>query len=379
MALEYARIAEHHVCRTMYAGYAGSITGNRFYKTQEQHHSITMKRCIAIDVMGGDKAPEEVIKGICGYVNSGFSFLLFGRASRISELVKHCLPSGFPCEVIDAQEEVKSDTPVSQALRMSKTSSMGMAIQAVKSGDADAVVSAGNTGAYMALAKIILKTINGIDRPAIASTIPGKDGRSIMLDLGANSECSLRNMVEFAIMGEALAKAVLNKKTPSVSLLNIGSENIKGHTMIRNAAEEIQNICKNYVGYVEGNDIMSGHVDVIVSDGFSGNVALKSIEGTANMLLSILKTAFTSTALGKAAAVLAAKPLKSILKKYDPRIHNGAILIGLNGVVVKSHGNSDKIGTASAVKFAMDVVNNSMLETIKNQLDKTNVLTDSLH
>ena len=338
-----------------------------------------MKRCIAIDVMGGDRAPEEVIKGICDFADSGFFFLLFGVKNRVSELVKRCLPAGFPCEIVDVQDVVESDTPVSQALRMAKTSSMGLAIQAVKNGDADAVVSAGNTGAYMALAKIILKTLSGVDRPAIASTMPGQNGRSIMLDLGANSECSLRNMVEFAIMGEALAKAVLKKDTPSVSLLNIGSENIKGHTMIRNAAEEIQNICKNYVGYVEGNDIMTGNVDVIVSDGFSGNVALKSIEGTASILLSILKTAFTSTALGKAAGLLATKPLKSILKKYDPRIHNGAILIGLNGVVVKSHGNSDNIGTASAIRFALDILNNSMLEAIKNQLDMTNALTDTLH
>lgn len=328
-----------------------------------------MKGCIAVDAMGGDKAPEEIVKGLAGFAKSGFSFLIFGPKGRLFELKSKYLSADFPCDLIDSPDVVSSDMPVSKALRMTSTSSMGMAIHAVKNGDADAVVSAGNTGAYMASAKIILKTLNGIDRPAISTTIPGMNGKSVMLDLGANSECSLRNMVEFSIMGEALAKAVLKKDKPSVSVLNIGSENIKGHPLVKNASEIIGKLCGNYVGFVEGNDIVQGNVDVIVTDGFSGNIALKSIEGTAKLLLSNLKSAFKTNMLTKAAALLMMGPLKDLAHRYDPRVHNGAILIGLNGVVVKSHGNSDAIGTASALKFAMDVVENKMLEQIASQID----------
>ena len=328
-----------------------------------------MKRCIAIDAMGGDNAPEEIVKGLAGFENSGFSFLLFGSERQLLDLVGQYLSKDFPCEVIDSPDVVASDMPVLKALHMTGTSSMGMAIHAVKNGDADAVVSAGNTGAYMAAAKVILKTLNGIDRPAISTTIPGNNGKSVMLDLGANSECSLRNMVEFAVMGEALAKAVLKKEKPSVSLLNIGSENIKGHPLVRNAADVIGKLCQNYVGYVEGNDIVRGDVDVIVTDGFSGNIALKSIEGTAKLLLSNLKGLFKTNLMSKMAAALMMRSLKTMAKKYDPRIHNGAILIGLNGIVVKSHGNSDAVGTASALKFAIDIVENKMLEQISSQID----------
>lgn len=330
-----------------------------------------MRRCIAIDAMGGDNAPEEIIKGLAGFEQSGYSFLVFGVKKQLSELVSRYLSKNFPCEVIDSPDIVTSDMQVIKALHLAKTSSMGMAIYAVNNGDADAVVSAGNTGAYMASAKVILKTLSGIDRPAISTAIPGDNGKSVVLDLGANAECSLRNMVEFAVMGEALAKAILKKDIPSVSLLNIGSENIKGHPLVKAAAEIINQQCKNYVGFVEGNDILQGNMDVIVTDGFSGNIALKSIEGTAKLLLSNLKSTFNSSFITKISAVLMMKSLKEMGKKYDPRIHNGAILIGLNGIVVKSHGNSDAIGTASALKFAMDVVENNMLEQIISQIDET--------
>ena len=284
-----------------------------------------MKRCIAIDAMGGDNAPEEIVKGLADFENSGFSFLIFGVKDQLLRLVGQYLSKDFPCDVIDSPDIVTSDMQVVKALHITETSSMGMAIHAVKNGDADAVVSAGNTGAYMAAAKVILKTLNGIDRPAISTTIPGDNGKSVMLDLGANSECSLRNMVEFAVMGKALAKAVLKKANPSVSLLNIGSENIKGHPLVRNASEIIGKLCQNYVGYVEGNDIVRGVVDVIVTDGFSGNIALKSIEGTARLLLSNLKGLFKANLRTKMAAALMMPSLKTMTKKYDPRIHNGAI------------------------------------------------------
>lgn len=329
-----------------------------------------MNHCIAIDAMGGDSAPGEIIKGLAEFGRSDFSFLLFGPKGVLSELTARYLSSDIHYEIVNSDDVVSSDMPVNQALRLSKTSSMGMAISSVKNGDADVVVSAGNTGAYMASAKIILKTISGIDRPAIATTIPGARGKSIMLDLGANSECSMRNIVEFAIMGDALARSIFAKDNPSISLLNIGSENIKGHPLIRNSADVIQKIFSNYVGYVEGNDIVRGIVDVIVCDGFSGNIALKSIEGTARVLLKEFKSVLKGGVLNKIAASILLKPLKSMAAKYDPRIHNGAILLGLNGVVVKSHGNSDALGTASAVKFAIQTVSDNVLDKIKAQMDK---------
>lgn len=328
-----------------------------------------MKARVAIDAMGGDNAPDEIVKGLSEFANSGHSFILFGDKQRLMSLGQKYLSNGVDYEIVDCKDVVSSDMPVTQALRLSKTSSMGMAIWAVKNGEADVVVSAGNTGAYMASAKIILKTLNGIDRPAIAGTMPGVNGQSVMLDLGANSECSVRNLVEFSVMGEALARIILKKENPSVALLNIGSENIKGNPIVKQASEIVQKVCPNYVGFVEGNDILGSVVDVIVADGFSGNIALKSIEGTAKFLLSTVKGILKESLLNKIAAAMLMKSLKGMSAKYDPRKHNGAILIGLNGLVVKSHGNSDAVGTASAVKFAIDIASNNLLEKIKNQID----------
>lgn len=332
-----------------------------------------MSICIAVDAMGGDQGPREIIKGLCGLIDRDVEFLIFGDASEIDSACKEYLVS--VCyEIVHCDDVVRCDTPVSSAVRSLKTSSMGRAVCAVRDGEADAVVSSGNTGGYMALAKVALKTIPGIDRPAIAGTIPGQNGRSVMLDLGANAETSLRNLVEFAVMGEALGKVVLGKETPSVSLLNIGAENIKGCQLVKNAAGLVQKLVGNYVGYVEGDDIVKGDVDVIVADGFSGNIALKAIEGTARVLMSELKEAFTDGIVSKLGACALMKPLKRMGSRYDPRMHNGAMLIGLNGIVVKSHGNSDAVGTASAVRYAIDAVSNGLLEKMRDQIDSNALL-----
>jgi glycerol-3-phosphate acyltransferase PlsX len=268
---------------------------------------------------------------------------------------------------------VTSDMDVLSSLRFGKKSSMGMAIQAVQSGEANAVVSSGNTGLYMALAKVILKMIEGIDRPAIASIIPGKNGKMVCLDLGANSECTIKNLVDFAVMGEALARSVFDKNDIRLALLNIGTEESKGSRLIKKTSEILKKLFSDYVGFVEGDDLSKGNVDVIVTDGFTGNVALKTIEGTAKYIISEMKDAFSNSILSKAGALLAASSINSFKKKLDPRLYNGAILLGLNGVVVKSHGNSDEVGFANSVRFTIDILKNNIFDRIQGQLEKSKI------
>jgi glycerol-3-phosphate acyltransferase PlsX len=262
---------------------------------------------------------------------------------------------------------------VTSSLRSGKDSGMGLAIRAVKDGEANAVVSSGNTGLYMALAKIILKTIDGIDRPAIASVIPGKNGKTVCLDLGANAECNVKNLVDFAIMGEALARSVFCRNDVKLALLNIGTEEAKGSRLVKKTAEILKKMFDNYVGFVEGDDFGKGETDVIVTDGFTGNVALKTIEGTAKFIVSELKDSLSGSWLAKAGAVLASSSLCRLKKKLDPRLYNGAILVGLNGVAVKSHGNSDEVGFAKALEFTIDVLNNNIFDRIREQLEKSKI------
>lgn len=331
-------------------------------------------KVIAVDAMGGDNAPDEIVKGLRAFSSSGVSFLLFGDEGILAPLVETHLGNKFPIQIVHSEHYISSDLPVMSAIRLAKTSSMGMAINAVKDGIADVAVSAGNTGVLMTLSKVVLKTINGIDRPALATSIPGKNGKSIVLDLGANAECSVRNLIEFSIMGEALARALFSKSAPSLALLNIGSENIKGSQLIKNSSEILENLSMNYVGYIEGNQIVNGDVDVIVTDGFSGNIALKSVEGTARLVLGEFKNIFNANLLSKVAALLLLKPLKSLSKKYNPKLHNGAILLGLNGLVVKAHGNSDALAIESAVKFAINVLSDNILDRISSQLENSAIL-----
>ncbi|MDR2068154.1 MAG: phosphate acyltransferase PlsX [Holosporaceae bacterium] len=327
-------------------------------------------KVIAIDGMGGDSAPEAVLSGLAEFAVSGFHFIIFGN-KKIIDKHAHLLGDNVSYEIRHADVMVTPDMGVTSALRTGKNSSMGMAIQAVKSGEAAAVVSSGNTGLYMALAKIILKTIPGIDRPAIASTIPSKHGSIICLDLGANAECEVKNLVDFAIMGEALAISVLNRKDIKLALLNIGSEDVKGNRLVKKTSEILKKLFENYVGFVEGDYIFAGNSDVIVTDGFTGNVSLKTMEGTANYVVSELKNALSSTLISKIGALLAMPALNSLKKKVDPRLYNGAILLGLNGIVVKSHGGADAIGFSNAVKFTANILRNNIFDRIGEQLEKS--------
>jgi glycerol-3-phosphate acyltransferase PlsX len=331
------------------------------------------KKTIAIDGMGGDKAPEAVFRGLAGFSSPDFHFIIFGDEKILGKHTSMFRRS-FSYEIRHADISISSDMEVISALRIGKKSSMGMAIESVKSGEALGVISSGNTGLYMALAKIILGTIDGISRPAIASIIPIKSGRSVCLDLGANSECDVKNLLDFAIMGEALARSIFNKEDVKLALLNIGSEDMKGSRLVKKTSEILKKMFNNYIGFVEGDYMYKNDADVVITDGFTGNVSLKTIEGAVSYVISELKDALLSTTLSKVGALLSAHALKTLKKKFDPRLYNGAILVGLNGVVVKSHGASDEIGFANAVKFTIDILRNNIFSRIKEQLEKSKLL-----
>ncbi|MBO6055812.1 MAG: phosphate acyltransferase PlsX [Alphaproteobacteria bacterium] len=328
------------------------------------------RQIIAIDGMGGDNAPEAVLKGVSQFKGTDSHFLIFGDSETLRKYEQDFL-EGVSYEIRHADAVITSDMDVMSSLRTGKNTSMGMAIQAVQSGEASAVISAGNTGLYMALSKIILRTIEGIERPAIGTVIPGKKANTVCLDLGANAECSVKNMVNFAIMGEALARSVFEKEDVSVALLNIGSEECKGNKLVKQTSEILRKLFDNYIGFVEGDDINKGIVDVIVTDGFTGNVFLKTMEGTAKFIVSELKEALAGSFLSKIGALLALPSLSKLKKKLDPRLYNGAVLLGLNGVVVKSHGGTDDVGFANAVRFTTNVLKRNIFDRIRDQLEKS--------
>lgn len=324
------------------------------------------RKIIAIDCMGGDNAPSCVFEALSVVDFQDCHFIIFGDRNQTS---KFSLPSYVSHEFRHVDLNVTSDMDVSVLRTMTK-SGMGQAIQAVKSGEAQAVVSSGNTGIYFALAKVFLNTMDGINRPALATVIPGKNGPTICLDLGANAECSVKNLFDFAVLGEALAHAVLQKANVSLALLNIGSEDYKGNALVKEASKYLRQAFPNYIGFCEGDSICNGSVDVIITDGFTGNVALKSIEGAAKFIVSEFKAALKSNFISMLGAVLAKSAIGRMKIRMDPRLHNGALFAGLNGIVVKSHGNSDKIGFANAIKFAMRMIDQNMLQQIRDQLEK---------
>jgi len=334
---------------------------------------VTNSVTIAIDGMGGDHAPDVVIDGMrqARELFPKTKFQIYGQESLIKGRLDAVKALHNITDIIHTDEVVLGDDKPGQVLRRGRASSMGLAVQAVKSGDADVAVSGGNTGGLMALAKFILRTMPGIDRPALISPLPTLRGESVMLDLGANIECSAENLVQFAIMGAAYARAVLGLPKPTVGLLNVGVEELKGHEQLKNAAAILQaasNLPLSYQGFVEGDSIGKGDVDVVVTDGFTGNVALKTIEGTARFITELLKNAFTSSLRTKLGYTLAKSGLGSLREHLNPNNHNGGMLLGLNGLVVKSHGGADADGFASAITTAIDLVNGKLIEAIAEDL-----------
>ena len=323
---------------------------------------------LALDAMGGDDAPAMVIDGAALALerSSGIRFLLAGDENRLRPLLARHGELEKACELLHTEEFVSGDAKPSVALRQGRNSSMRLVIDAVRDGRAAAAISAGNTGALMAMAKVVLRTLPAIDRPAIASVLPSRQRPVVMLDLGANVDCSAENLVQFAVMGEVYARAVLDVEKPRIGLLNVGTEEVKGDNVVREAATLLRDspLDIDYAGFVEGNDVIDGVVDVIVTDGFTGNVALKIAEGTASLYADALRNAFRGSLRGKLAYLIGRSALGGLRAKFDPRLYNGAMFLGVNGVVVKSHGGTDAIGFAAAIKAAVDIARRGTNERI---------------
>lgn len=331
---------------------------------------------LALDAMGGDFGPSVVVPGAARFLrdHSNLTVLFFGDESQINLYLDKSPALKAVSTVIHTDKKVDNHDKPSSALRKSKGTSMRLAIEAVAEGRADAVVSAGNTGALMAMAKLILRPLEGIHRPAIASIIPAPDGDTIMMDMGANVLVEAENLVQFALLGSLFAKAHKGDliEKPSVGLLNVGSESSKGPDHIKGAADLLSTLSfpGRYVGFVEGNDILNGPVDVIVTDGYAGNIALKTMEGTAKTVGSMLKNTLKSDPLAILGSALAFFAISRFKKKADPRLYNGGVFLGLNGLCVKSHGGTDALGFSSAITLAHQLANAGYIDQVRFEIEK---------
>ncbi|MCB2101417.1 MAG: phosphate acyltransferase PlsX [Rhodobacterales bacterium] len=329
---------------------------------------------LSIDTMGGDRAPLMVIEGLNMALEKDreIRFLLFGDEAQLSPILDRFPAVRAASEVRHTEDVITNDAKPAQALRKGRQSSMRLAIDAAGAGEAQGIVSAGNTGALMAMAKFVMRTLPGIDRPAIATYFPTQRGETVMLDLGANVDCDATNLVQFAIMGEVFARNVLRLKNPSIGILNIGEEDLKGRSEVKEAARILQeaDLPIKFQGFVEGDDIGAGTVDVVVTDGFSGNIALKTAEGTAKLFTHYLKKALTGSLLAKVGALFAGPALRAFRDRLDPRRYNGAMFLGLNGICVKSHGGTDGLGFCNAVEVAVELVRDRVNEGIKHDFSQ---------
>lgn len=324
--------------------------------------------------MGGEHGPEVFLKAIAQALTKHPDMIpiLVGDETIIAPiLAKH--PTLKDVRIVHTPDVIAGDEKAVTALRTGKKSSMRLAINLVNTGEADAVLSGGNTGALMAMALIVLRTVNGIDRPALASYMPTLRGQCCVLDLGANIECSTDHLVQFALMGDAFCRVTSQIKSPSIGLINVGEEEQKGGETIRDASTILMNPKNglNYHGFIEGNDVSTGLVDVVVVDGFAGNIMLKAIEGTAKHISIMLRDSFRSSLLAKMGYALAYFALKTLRGKLDPQKYNGAVLLGLNGIVVKSHGNSAQKGIYNAIMMTVDMINNQFIDDLKTSLQRS--------
>ncbi len=323
---------------------------------------------IALDAMGGDFGPDVVVPAALAVVRKGLKLILVGPEEVLSAKLK---AAGQPSGIVihHASQTVAMDDLPSQSLRLKKDSSMRVAINLVKQGEADACVSAGNTGALMATARFVLKTLPGIDRPAICTALPALNGHTHVLDLGANVDSKAKHLLQFAVMGSVLAEAVDNLDSPRVGLLNIGAEEMKGNEQVKAATRLLTDDPElNYIGFVEGDGIYVEDVDVVVCDGFVGNVALKSSEGVAKLVRHSMQQEFKRNLLTRLAGLVAMPVLRAFARKIDPRRYNGASLLGLQGIVIKSHGSADALAFANAINIAMLEVEKAVPQRIKKHL-----------
>ena len=328
---------------------------------------------IAVDAMGGENSPGKVIKGIeiHSLESSDIFYNIFGNENSIEPLLKKTkIPTNI-YKIIHTENIIKDSDSALSAAKKGKDTSMWLSIESVKKAESQAIVSAGNTGALFVIAKLNLKMIEKIDKPALSALWPNKNGMNIVLDLGANIDCSEKNLVDFSLMGAALHKSLFENEESKVALLNIGSEELKGNSIIKNTYQilnETKYSLFDFAGYIEGNQIMDGNVNVIVTDGFTGNIALKTAEGTANFITSELKYALNSSLMGKLSALLNIRNLKNFKKKLDPRLYNGAILLGLDKPVIKSHGSTDEIGFANSLKVCEKIIKGNLIDKIKKNI-----------
>ncbi len=327
---------------------------------------------VAVDAMGGDNSPEKIINGIIHHhkTNKNVFYKIFGDKEKIFSHIKSNINTN-NYEIINTLNKVSSEDSPLEAAKRGKDTSMWLAIESVKKKDCDIVISAGNTGALLVISKLNLKMIENIDKPALSALWPNKKGMSVVLDLGANIECSSKNLFDFSVMGSSLYKSLYPEETPNVALLNIGSEELKGNETIKETFK-LLNSKKNddfqFSGYIEGNELMNGNVNVIVSDGFTGNVALKTAEGTANFITGELKKALGGTLIGKISSLLNISNLRKFKKRLDPRLYNGAIFIGLDSPVIKSHGGTDYIGFSNSLDVCCRIIKGNLIEKIKKNI-----------
>ena len=335
---------------------------------------------IALDAMGGDNAPDCVISG--ADLSRGhyphIDMVFFGDADRIRPLLSHTTHLR-DAQIVHTLESVSADDTASQAVRRGKSTSMWLAIAAVAAGEADAIVSAGNTGALMAMSKLQLRTMPGVTRPAIAGFFPTERDIMCMLDLGANLECDEENLIQFALMGQAFFHSLTDKPSPRVALLNIGEEEQKGHDYLRLASQQLADpeLGVNYQGFVEGSSLVDGSIDVVVTDGFSGNIALKTAEGVAGMFSTLLRRSFKNSMMAKLGYLFARPSLTKLRRHMDPRHYNGAVFLGLNGIAVKSHGGTDKIGFSNAIRVATELVDHGFIPDVSNAIEKANAIREN--
>ncbi len=327
---------------------------------------------IAVDAMGGDGSPKKIIDGIAHHNKNSKS--IFYKIFGDKEKILSNLPSGLSkdvYEIFDTKNNVKgTDTPL-EAAKRGKDTSMWLAIESVKNKEADAIISAGNTGALLVIAKLNLKMIENIDKPALSALWPNEKGMSVVLDLGANIECSDKNLIDFAVMGSSVFKSLYPNEIAKVALLNIGSEEMKGNEVIKETYQKLNRIKNSdyeFKGYIEGNNLMKGDVNVIVSDGFTGNIALKTAEGTANFITKELKKTFTNNIIGKLSGLINYFNFKKFKKRLDPRLYNGAIFIGLDSPVIKSHGATDYIGFSNSLSVCEKIVRGDLISKIKSNI-----------
>ena len=327
---------------------------------------------IAVDAMGGDNSPKKVIDGIIHHYlkNKNIFYKIFGDEQKINSYIENKINKQ-NYQIINTLNKVSSEDSPLEGAKRGKDTSMWLAIESVKNKDCDIVISAGNTGALLVISKLNLKMIENIDKPALSALWPNKKGMSVVLDLGANIECSSKNLFDFSIMGASLYKSLYPDETPNVALLNIGSEELKGNEIIKETYKKLnekKNQDFSFDGYIEGNQLMNGDVNVIVADGFTGNVALKTAEGTANFMTGELKKALGGTIIGKVSSLLNFSNLKKFKKRLDPRLYNGAIFIGLDSPVVKSHGGTDYIGFSNSLDVCCKIIKGNLIDKIKRNI-----------